>query len=143
MAFPAPQLGLVLSYAYLWHREHQAGRAEGLKDRPCVIVMVLETAGDGTLVSVAPVTHSMPTNPMTAFELPLAVKTHLGLDSERSWVVLDEVNEFVWPGFDLRPVPGTRDRYTYGFLPPRLFASAMVKLSEVWRAKQGKATPRD
>jgi hypothetical protein len=144
MAFPEPQLGLVLSYAYLWHREHQAGRKEGLKDRPCVIVLSLAKPGDGTtLVRVVPVTHSPPTNPATAFELPPAVKTHLGLDGERSWIVLDEVNEFVWPGFDIRPIPRMRGRYAYGFLPPRLFASLMVKLGEVWKVGQGKATPRD
>jgi hypothetical protein len=34
MAFPEPQLGLVISYAYLWHHEHRAGRDEGAKDRP-------------------------------------------------------------------------------------------------------------
>jgi hypothetical protein len=32
--FPEPQPGLIISYAYLWHHEHRAGREEGLKDRP-------------------------------------------------------------------------------------------------------------
>ena len=79
MAFPEPQLGLVLSYAYLWHHEHEAGRSEGVKDRPCVIVLALARPGEGrTLVRVVPVTHTPPTNPQTAFELPPAVKNHLG-----------------------------------------------------------------
>ncbi|HEY0182817.1 MAG TPA: hypothetical protein VGC09_08420 [Rhodopila sp.] len=144
MAFPEPQLGLVLSYAYLWHREHQAGREEGVKDRPCVIVLALEKPGDGTtLVRVVPVTHSTPTNPAAALELPPAVKTHLRLDDGRSWIVLDEVNEFIWPGFDLRSVPHTRDPYAYGFLPPRLFDKLMVQLRELWKTGQGRAIPRD
>jgi hypothetical protein len=41
----------------------------------------------------------------TAVELPQAVKRHFGLDTDRPCVVLDEVNEFTWPGFDLRPIP--------------------------------------
>jgi hypothetical protein len=47
----------------------------------------------------------------------------LGLDSQRSWVVLSESNLFDWPGPDLRRV-GDRDNSSvaYGFLPPRLFA---------------------
>jgi len=34
MALPDPQPGLVISYSYLWHHEHRAGREEGLKSRP-------------------------------------------------------------------------------------------------------------
>jgi hypothetical protein len=56
---------------------------------------------------------------------------------------LDEINEFAWPGFDLRSIPLSRDRFTYGFLPPRLFDQLMAKLALVWTAGQGKSTPRD
>jgi hypothetical protein len=38
---PRPEPGLVLSYSYLWHTEHEEGREEGVKDRPCVIVVVV------------------------------------------------------------------------------------------------------
>jgi hypothetical protein len=70
-----------------------------------------------------PVTHSQPENIDTALELPLAIKRHLGLDTERSWVVLSESNLFDWPGPDLRRV-GDRDdsSVAYGFLPPKFFA---------------------
>jgi hypothetical protein len=56
---------------------------------------------------------------------------------------IDEVNEFTWPGFDLRPLPRSRDTYAFGFLPPRLFNILMAKLAEVWTEGQGKATLRD
>jgi hypothetical protein len=109
MAFPEPQPGLVISYAYLWHHEHRAGREEGVKDRPCVVILAVQSAADGTtMVRVAPVTHSPPDNPATAVELPQAVKRHLGLDADRSWVVIDEVNEFTWPGFEAPPPPLAR-----------------------------------
>ncbi|MBM6594631.1 hypothetical protein [Microvirga pudoricolor] len=73
-------------------------------------------------VTVAPITHSAPRDPSRAVEIPLRVKRHLGLDHDRSWVVLDELNRFVWPGFDLYPIPGGRPgQYDFGFLPPILF----------------------
>jgi hypothetical protein len=125
MAIPAPEAGLVISYAYLWHHEHQAGHEEARKDRPTVIVLAVEREGDGaTVVTVLPVTHSAPTNPAAAVEIPRAVKQHLGLDDDRSWIVVAEGNEFFWPGYDLRNIPNT-DRYDYGFLPPSLFNKVM------------------
>ncbi|WP_372088703.1 hypothetical protein P7L79_05890 (plasmid) [Tistrella mobilis] len=63
MAFPTPQLGLVLSYAYLWHHEHQAGREEGRKDRPCVIVLAVTREDGQTMVTVLPITHTPPADP--------------------------------------------------------------------------------
>jgi hypothetical protein len=144
MALPEPQRGLVISYAYLWHHEHRAGQDEGIKHRPCVIVLAIEKRAESTtLVRVVPVTHSPPNEPLAGLELPAAVKRHLGLDAERSWIILDEVNEFTWPGFDLRPIPPSRDRFDYGFLPPRLFDDLMAKLRTIWIRGQGKATPRD
>ena len=144
MAYPDPELGLVISYSYLWHHEHNAGREEGIKDRPCVVVLaVRRPTPDVVTVRVAPITHSPPVDLRVAFALPAAVKQHLGLDAERSWVILDEVNEFAWPGYDLRPIGKSRDRYAYGFLPPRLFKALLGKLGTVWQAGFGKTTPRD
>ncbi|MSO99869.1 MAG: growth inhibitor PemK [Acetobacteraceae bacterium] len=144
MPLPEPRRGLVISHAYLWHHEHLAGREEARKHRPCVIVLAIENpTGGHPIVLVAPVTHSMPENPAAAFELPRAVNRHLGLDDERSWVILDQVNRFQWPGFDLRPISPSGDRFTHGFLPPRLFDQLMVKLRAVWTASPGKTISRD
>src|SRR3546814_9586059 len=100
MAFPAPQFGSVLSYAYLWHHEYEAGREAGRKNRLCVIVLAIEHPDDRTtMVTVVPITHSPPADPSVAIELPQAVKRHFGLAAERSWVVLHEGNAFVWPGY--------------------------------------------
>jgi hypothetical protein len=105
MALPDPEPGLVISYSYLWHHEHNAGRDEGTKFRPCVIVLAVDRPADHVVVvRVAPVTHLAPRVGVAAIEIPSAVKRHLGLDEERSWVILDEVNDFAWPGFDLRPI---------------------------------------
>jgi PemK-like, MazF-like toxin of type II toxin-antitoxin system len=89
---PIPNPGLVMPYAYLWHHEHRAGREEGQKNRPSVIVLTSAREADGTtLVTVFPITHSPPTDPNSAVEIPLPVKRHLGLDDDRSWIVVDVV----------------------------------------------------
>lgn len=144
MPLPEPQLGLVLSYAYLWHHEHLSGLDEGRKDRPCVIVLAVERKDDGaTLVTVLPITHAQPANPALAVALPAAVKRHLGLDDLPSWVMLHEGNEFVWPGYDLRPVPQARERYHYGFLPPALFRQIVTRFADLWQAGQAAAVSRE
>jgi hypothetical protein len=122
---PAPIPGLVIRYSYLWHSEHLAGREEGQKDRPCAIVAALRPTGDGeTRALVLPITHSPPADAALAVEIPARTKERLGLDAERSWVVLSEWNEFVWPGPDLRRAPGgDENSVAYGMLPPSLFAT--------------------
>ena len=122
MPLPNPEPGLVISYAYLWQAEHEQGQEEGLKDRPCAIVLSTCDDDGNTVVTVVPVTHTPPKYPNEAIEIPAATKQRLGLDHERSWVVVKEVNRFVWPGPDLRPVVGgSPDRFDYGFVPPALF----------------------
>ena len=144
MGFPEPEAGLVISYSYLWSDEAEAGHVEGRKNRPCAIVLVVkQTEGKAPTVTVAPITHSPPRGMETAVEIPLAVKRHLGLDDQLSWIVLDDFNVFTWPGFDLRPVPGQKDRHHYGFLPPNLFKSIIAKFSELRRQGHVAPTSRD
>jgi hypothetical protein len=121
VALPAPEPGLVLNYAYLWHHEYGAGEEEGRKHRPSVIVLCSAKASDDALiVTVLPVTHTPPADEAAAIEIPAAVKKHLRLDDARSWIVVAEGNEFVWPGYDLRQAPKSK-KYDSGFLPPHLF----------------------
>ena len=143
MPIPNPEPGLVISYAYLWHREHQAGREEGQKDRPSVIVLAVERETDGaTVVTVLPITHSPPADPATAVEIPLPVARHLGLDDDRSWIVVAEGNEFLWPGYDLRKLPRS-DRYDYGFLPPNSSISVLEAFVACYEAGKRTLTSRD
>lgn len=118
---PEPIPGLVICYAYLWRKDYLAGQEEGVKDRPCAIVLSARVAADRIVVTVAPITHTAPANAAMAVEIPSGVKQHLKLDSERSWIVCTEVNRFVWPGPDLRSIPGVKGSYSYGVLPPLLF----------------------
>lgn len=142
MPIPIPEPGLVISYAYLWHHEHQVGQEEGRKNRPSVIVLAVEQEADATaVVTVLPITHIAPSDPASAIEIPPAVKRHLGLDDDRSWIVVAEGNEFLWPGYDLRKRPGS-DRYDYGFLPPRFFQQIVKAFVALRRAGKRRTAPR-
>ena len=144
MPFPRPEPGLVVSYAYLWRHEHNQGLEEGRKNRPCVIVLaVAKPEGDVVRVTVAAVTHTPPHADAIALEMPLKVKMSLGLDDERSWIVLDEVNQFDWPGFDLRSVPGRGNSYAHGFIPPNLYDEVKATLLEASAKRKVKIVPRD
>jgi hypothetical protein len=138
VTLPRPEPGLVIRYSYLWLREYREGREEGIKDRPCAIVICVADEDEATRVTVLPVTHSPPQNPAAAVEIPQEIKQRLGLDAGRSWVTLDEGNEFIWPGPDLRPVPGADPAsVAYGFLPPRFFSAVRGRFLEL--ARQGRA----
>ena len=141
MPLPVPEPGLVVSYSYLWHSEDEQDQEEGLKDRPCAIILVAEDAAGETLVTVVPITHSAPAR--DAVEIALAVKRRLGVDEARSWTVVSEVNRFVWPGPDLRPVTrGDPERFDYGFLPPSLFRQIRDRFMAAAAAQRLKVVPR-
>jgi hypothetical protein len=143
MPIPAPEPGLVICYAYLWHYEHEAGHEEGRKDRPSVIVLAVEPqAEDSTVVTVLPITHTAPADPGGAVEIPAPVKRHLGLDDGRSWIIVTEGNEFDWPGYDIRKT-GRGDRYDFGFLPPRFFNQVLDAFMSWHRNNKARLTSRE
>jgi hypothetical protein len=119
MAVPHPEAGLVVHFNYLWSREQSRGIEEARYPRPCAIVIAYRKGpGDTLIVMLAPITHSPPRQGDNAIPIPTAVKTHLGLDDQPSWIMVDEVNETGWPGYDLHP--NAQGHYAYGFIPPRL-----------------------
>lgn len=142
MAIPTPEAGLVISYSYLWSHEHKGGKQEGLKNRPCAIILVVQNEEGSQKVTVAPITHTQPVNPDAAIEIPAKVKNYLGLDSERSWIILDDFNEFIWPGYDLRPISTKENNIDYGFLPPMLYQQIVSKILDL-RHKTKSVTSRD
>jgi hypothetical protein len=143
VTWPVPHAGLVIRYSYLWEREARQGREEGVKDRPCAIVLVLLRQGEHPIVRVLPVTHAAPADAADALEIPRATKERLGLDSDRSWVVLTEANDFIWPGPDLRPaVNGDPSSVAYGVLPPGFMRVLRERLLQRWREKRVAVTRR-
>ncbi|MGV3549088.1 plasmid maintenance toxin (PemK-like) [Rhizobium sp.] len=141
--FPADiKVGYVFRYSYLWHRQHVQGRREGDKDRPGLVLAIVKADENGnSVVRVLPITHQPPHNPLGALEIPTTVKRRLGLDDERSWIILDESNRFIWPGPDIRPL-ATSDGY-YGPLPPGLFRQVKERFVALAKSGAHKPVPRD
>jgi hypothetical protein len=144
VSLPTPRSGLVIRYSYLWHREFVQGIEEGLKDRPCAIVAAIRRAQTGeTRVLVLPFTHTKPDSETMSIEIPAMVKKQLGLDDERSWIVLTEWNEFTWPGPDLRRVgEGDDASVQYGMLPLQLFEKVRQGVLALVKRKSVKAVGR-
>lgn len=137
MSWPIPQPGLVIRYSYLWHSESQTGREEGVKDRPCAVVLAFQDEENRTRVYALPITHSPPAANEDAIEIPAPVKARLKLDSERSWVVVTEANIFAWPGPDLRFLPGRGpESAAYGFLPPGFFRVVRERFLAIQRNRR-------
>ncbi len=143
MDFPAPVPGLVIRYSYLWASEHARGQEEGVKDRPCAVILATKTEANDQVVTVLPISHTPPAIPLLAVEIPTAVKRRLRLDDERSWVVLSEANRFTWPGPDLRPLrPGDPQSTAYGPLPFGLFEDIRRKFIDALKRQVVSAVPR-
>lgn len=143
MTLPTPVPGLVISYAYLWRTEQQAGGAGGRKVGPCAIVVAAKDEDGDTVAYVAPTTHT-PSSEGAGLEIPAKVKQHLGLDAARSWIITDELNRFVWPGYDLRPIARDRpDVFHWGFPPVELFEALKGAVLQRRRVGQLGVVPRE
>lgn len=143
MAFPTPVAGLVIRYSFLWREEAARGLEDGGKDRPCAVILVTQGDQDEQIVTVLPVTHSPPTNSNLAVELPHATKKRLGMDDDRSWIVVTDANRFIWPGPDLRFVrPGDPSSGAYGLLPAGTYKEVRDKFVAAVRARKASAVTR-
>lgn len=140
MALPLPQPGQVIRYAYLWWNEARTGREDGTKDRPCSIVLTrIRTAGY-TVAYVLPITHTPPLKDEDGVEIPAATKQRLGMDIERSWIITTELNQFTWPGPDLRPTAS--GEYVYGYLPAKLMQLVLEQVKKNARDERLRTVPR-
>lgn len=127
MSLPNPTPGLVIRYSYLWRDERLRKLEEGAKDRPCLIVLSVRYESGATVVTVAPITSRFPSNDPHAVELSRNTKRRLGLDDAGpSWVVTHDLNEFSWPGPDIRPT---------GSGAPRRFAHGLVSSAVYYEVK--------
>lgn len=143
MDIPTPKPAQVIRYAYLWADEHAAGREEGTKDRPAAIVLTLQTGSNLLRAAVVPITHTPPASTTDAIEIPAVIKGHLGLDHFPSWIVLDELNVFAWPGPDLRPANGPNDdTVLFGYLPAGFFRTVRDRVAANIRAGRVRRVPR-
>ncbi|WP_309390106.1 hypothetical protein [Chelatococcus sambhunathii] len=115
---------------------------EGQKDRPCAIVLAARRAEDGLIRTiVAPITHRPPDDPASSLEIPAMVCRALELDEGSHWLRLDELNRFVWPGYDLRQ--RANGRYDYGMLPAELFERLKRGVIELHEARRNRIVGRE
>ncbi len=134
MADEPPVAGTVPRYRYLWHREAEDGDRSGHKDRPAAIVLSRAASGETIVV---PITHSEPRDPATAVEIPADERRRIGLDGERSWVILTKFNAFVWPGSHLGSIPQREpETFVYGQLSKTFFTRVLFQVQTLIRAKR-------
>jgi len=139
-----PERGSIINYAYLWAREDARGQSEGRKNRPALVLALSVTEERGVhRVYVAAITHSPPSRASDAVQFPLRVKRQLGLDDEPAWIVTTELNTFVWPGPDIRPIPGRNPRTSvYGRIPEDLLKRAVRSFLENRKKQQAALVTR-
>ena len=140
MSIPSPEPGLVIHYDYLWAYEARRGLEYGRYARPCLIIAVTSHKDGPSKVLVVPITHREPDSDTEAAEVHPATRARLGLDGERCWIILDEINAFDWPGPDLRQ--NKHGDFSYGVVPPALFEAAKQGLLQSARAGQLTQIPR-
>lgn len=127
---PEPRAGLVIGYSYLWEADYQAGQEEGAKDRPCAVVIASRLEDGDIVVTVAPITHGAPTPGRDGIEIPPDLKRTLRLDDQRSWLICAELNRFVWPGPDLRPIArGAPGHFVHGTLPASFMRRVLARMA--------------
>jgi hypothetical protein len=135
-----PKAGAVISFCYLWRREFEAGLVEGSKARPCLVVAVEPERGQGLArpwVTVLPMTRQ-PAGDLAAVAMPVDTKRRLGVDDDASWIVLEEANAFLWPGYDIRALPSA-DTWLYGYVGRGLFSTVRRDLADLLRGTQRSA----
>jgi hypothetical protein len=141
VALPDPKPGLIVRYDDLWSREATAGRDQG-KDRPTCLVAASDSLTKPRYVVLLPITHSPPDAGAVGIEIPAKVKQALSLDDAPSWVIVSEHNIDEWPNAGLSPIPGRPGVFSYGFIPPGLFAQIKTKFLELARQNKGRAVRR-
>jgi hypothetical protein len=133
MPIPTPEPGLVISYSYLWHHEHEGGREEGRKDRPSVIVLTVEHAAHDS--RRGPAHH--PFRSRRARKRRRNSRRGETASRARPRAVMDR-----WPGYDTRTI-GRGDRYDYGLLPPRFFRQVVAAFAAWHRTRKAELTSRE
>jgi len=127
---------LVIRYDYLWSREAAVGRDQG-KDRPACLVAASDSTTLPRFVVILPITRTAPAEDTVGIEIPPRVRQAIGLDDAPSWVIVSEHNVDEWPNAGLAPIPGRPGVFSYGFIPPGIFAEIKAKFVEL--SEQGRA----
>lgn len=134
MPLPRQKLGLVVRYGFVWAGAERRSPPDGGKDRPCLIVDLLPAddlrAPEPSVLRVTylPISYVAPRPDEGAMTIPRELALHLRLGPDLSFLYTSYAVEDDWP-FDLAHLPGSADRYHYGFVPDRFFSSVALSFA--------------
>lgn len=97
------QNGTLVHYQFLWSHEANRGQEEGVKRRPCAIILRSPNPHSDRIFLI-PVTTKEPEVNTPALEIPELEARRMGLaDPIRRWIVLNEINVDEIPSYVLEP----------------------------------------
>jgi hypothetical protein len=131
-----PANGLVISYNYLWAREHDRDEESGRKSRPACVQIIVASGKSGTVVALFPITRQPPLGGRTALEIPEMEARRIGLTSP-SWIIVDE-----WNLDDLAKSPHIADSRPIGVLSPVFMKRVRREAADRIRARRYRSIPR-
>jgi len=131
-----PINGLVISYNYLWAREHDRREEAGRKARPVCLQIIVAEAERGTMVALFPITSQPPRPERAALVIPEFEARRLGLTTP-SWVIVDE-----WNLDDLAKSPHIADTQPIGKMSPGFMKRVRAAAADRIRARRYRSIPR-
>jgi len=131
-----PSNGLVISYNYLWAREHDNREESGRKARPACVQIIVQNDKHGTVVALFPITSQPPHATRTALEIPEIDARRIGLKPP-SWIMVDE-----WNLDDLAASPHVADSRPLGSLSPAFMKRVRTVAADRIRARRYRSIPR-
>jgi hypothetical protein len=131
-----PANGLVISYNYLWAREHDHHEETGRKARPACVQIIIADGANGTVVALFPITSQPPQPERTALAIPETDARRIGL-TVPSWIIVDE-----WNLDDLAKSPHIADARPIGSLSPAFMKRVRGAAADRIRARRYRSVPR-
>jgi hypothetical protein len=131
-----PSNGLVISYNYLWAREHDRREESGRKARPACVQIIVARGDGGTIVALFPITSQPPQVGRTVIEVPEIEARRIGLTIP-SWIVVDE-----WNLDDLAKSPHIADARPLGALSAAFMKRVRSEAAARIRAGRYRSVPR-
>lgn len=131
-----PANGLVISYNYLWAREHDRREETGRKARPVCVQIIIGEGKSRTVVALFPITSQPPQASRTALEIPEMETRRIGLTNP-SWIIVDE-----WNLDDLARSPHIADVRPIGSLSPAFMKRVRGAAADRIRARRYRSVPR-
>src|SRR6266699_5169049 len=131
-----PANGLVISYNYLWAREHDRQEESGRKLRSACVQIIITDSESGTVVALFSIASQPPRAERTALAIPETDARRIGLTIP-SWIIVDE-----WNLDDLAKSPHIADSRPIGLLSPAFMKRVRGAAADRIRARRYRSVPR-